>query len=88
MTTADRAKLIVFMTLSPARLRASNARLRDIPCGVKTKDEIKDPQKLAMWLNVNGEKRQRGNTSTMIFYCRHIERKSGGGMQAGSVVIG
>ena len=37
-----------------------------------TKDEIKDPQKLAMWLNVNGEKRQRGNTSTMIFDCRHI----------------
>jgi 2-keto-4-pentenoate hydratase/2-oxohepta-3-ene-1,7-dioic acid hydratase in catechol pathway len=37
-----------------------------------TKDEIKDPQKLAMWLDVNGEKRQRGNTSTMIFDCRHI----------------
>ena len=37
-----------------------------------TKDELKDPQKLAMWLNVNGEKRQRGNTSTMIFDCRHI----------------
>ncbi len=25
-----------------------------------------------MWLDVNGEKRQRGNTSTMIFDCRHI----------------
>ena len=37
-----------------------------------TKDEIKDPQNLAMWLDVNGEKRQRGNTSTMIFDCRHI----------------
>jgi 2-keto-4-pentenoate hydratase/2-oxohepta-3-ene-1,7-dioic acid hydratase in catechol pathway len=37
-----------------------------------TKDELKDPQKLNMWLNVNGEKRQRGNTSTMIFDCRHI----------------
>ena len=35
-----------------------------------TKDEIKDPQKLDMWLDVNGEKRQRGNTSTMIFDCR------------------
>ena len=32
-----------------------------------TRDEIKDPQKLAMWLDVNGERRQRGNTSTMIF---------------------
>jgi len=32
-----------------------------------TTDEIKDPQKLAMWLDVNGERRQRGNTSTMIF---------------------
>src|SRR5208282_2137630 len=26
-----------------------------------TKDEIADPQKLDMWLDVNGEKRQRGN---------------------------
>jgi 2-keto-4-pentenoate hydratase/2-oxohepta-3-ene-1,7-dioic acid hydratase in catechol pathway len=32
-----------------------------------TTDEIKDPQKLAMWLDVNGERRQSGNTSTMIF---------------------
>jgi 2,4-didehydro-3-deoxy-L-rhamnonate hydrolase len=32
-----------------------------------TTDEIKDPQNLDMWLNVNGEKRQRGNTRTMIF---------------------
>jgi 2-keto-4-pentenoate hydratase/2-oxohepta-3-ene-1,7-dioic acid hydratase in catechol pathway len=37
-----------------------------------TKDEIKDPQNLEMWLDVNGEKRQRGNTSTMIFNCREI----------------
>jgi 2-keto-4-pentenoate hydratase/2-oxohepta-3-ene-1,7-dioic acid hydratase in catechol pathway len=32
-----------------------------------TKDEIKDPQKLGMWLDVNGVRRQTGNTSTMIF---------------------
>jgi 2-keto-4-pentenoate hydratase/2-oxohepta-3-ene-1,7-dioic acid hydratase in catechol pathway len=25
-----------------------------------------------MWLDVNGEKRQRGNTRTMIFDCAHI----------------
>jgi 2-keto-4-pentenoate hydratase/2-oxohepta-3-ene-1,7-dioic acid hydratase in catechol pathway len=37
-----------------------------------TKDEIKDPQNLAMWLDVNGEKRQRGNTRTMIFDCKYI----------------
>ena len=37
-----------------------------------TKDEIKDPQKLDMWLDVNGEKRQRGNTKTMIFGIEHI----------------
>src|SRR5215813_13271862 len=37
-----------------------------------TKDEIKDPQRLDMWLDVNGEKRQRGNTRTMIFDCRHL----------------
>jgi 2-keto-4-pentenoate hydratase/2-oxohepta-3-ene-1,7-dioic acid hydratase in catechol pathway len=32
-----------------------------------TTDEITDPQSLDMWLDVNGEKRQRGNTRTMIF---------------------
>ena len=32
-----------------------------------TQDEIKDVQNLDMWLDVNGEKRQRGNTRTMIF---------------------
>jgi len=32
-----------------------------------TADEVKDPQNLAMWLDVNGERRQRGNTKTMIF---------------------
>ena len=25
-----------------------------------------------MWLDVNGEKRQRGNTRTMIFGCAHL----------------
>ncbi|MFZ5693698.1 MAG: fumarylacetoacetate hydrolase family protein [Pseudomonadota bacterium] len=37
-----------------------------------TKDEIKDPQNLDMWLDVNGEKRQRGNTRTMIFGVEHL----------------
>ena len=37
-----------------------------------TKDEIKDPQNLAVWSNVNGEKRQNGNTRNMIFDCQHI----------------
>ena len=37
-----------------------------------SKDEIKDPQNLAMWLNVNGEKRQRGNTKTMVFDVAHL----------------
>lgn len=32
-----------------------------------TRDEIADVQKLGMWLDVNGERRQTGNTSTMIF---------------------
>jgi len=34
-----------------------------------TADEVGNPQKLDMWLDVNGEKRQRGNTKTMIFDC-------------------
>ena len=32
-----------------------------------TTDEITDPQVLDLWLDVNGEKRQRGNTRTMIY---------------------
>jgi 2-keto-4-pentenoate hydratase/2-oxohepta-3-ene-1,7-dioic acid hydratase in catechol pathway len=32
-----------------------------------TSDEIKDPQNLDLWLDVNGERRQTGNTRTMIF---------------------
>lgn len=32
-----------------------------------TADEIADVQNLAMWLDVNGQRRQTGNTKTMIF---------------------
>jgi len=32
-----------------------------------TADEVKDPHNLAMWLDVNGERRQTGTTATMIF---------------------
>ena len=32
-----------------------------------TTDEIKDPQALDMWLEVNGKRMQTGNTKTMIF---------------------
>jgi 2-keto-4-pentenoate hydratase/2-oxohepta-3-ene-1,7-dioic acid hydratase in catechol pathway len=32
-----------------------------------TADEIADPQKLGMWLDVNGERMQSGSTTTMIF---------------------
>ena len=32
-----------------------------------TRDEVPDPQSLGMWLDVNGERRQTGNTATMIF---------------------
>jgi len=34
---------------------------------VVTADEIRDPQNLAMWLDLNGKRMQTGNTSTMIF---------------------
>jgi 2-keto-4-pentenoate hydratase/2-oxohepta-3-ene-1,7-dioic acid hydratase in catechol pathway len=37
-----------------------------------TKDEIPNPQKLDMWLTVNGESRQKGSTRTMIFGAAHI----------------
>jgi 2-keto-4-pentenoate hydratase/2-oxohepta-3-ene-1,7-dioic acid hydratase in catechol pathway len=32
-----------------------------------TTDEIRNPQNLDMWLDVNGVRRQTGNTRTMIF---------------------
>ena len=32
-----------------------------------TSDELKDPQNLDMWLDVNGVRKQTGNTRTMIF---------------------
>jgi 2-keto-4-pentenoate hydratase/2-oxohepta-3-ene-1,7-dioic acid hydratase in catechol pathway len=34
-----------------------------------TADEVGNPDKLDMWLDVNGQPRQRGNTKTMIFNC-------------------
>jgi 2,4-diketo-3-deoxy-L-fuconate hydrolase len=37
-----------------------------------TPDEVGDVDKLAMWLDVNGERRQTGNTSTMIFKIPYI----------------
>jgi 2-keto-4-pentenoate hydratase/2-oxohepta-3-ene-1,7-dioic acid hydratase in catechol pathway len=37
-----------------------------------TKDEIRDPQNLDMWLDVNGERMQTGNTKTMIFGVAHL----------------
>jgi 2-keto-4-pentenoate hydratase/2-oxohepta-3-ene-1,7-dioic acid hydratase in catechol pathway len=32
-----------------------------------TRDEVADPQDLAMWLTVNGETRQNGSTRTMVY---------------------
>ena len=37
-----------------------------------TRDEVRNPQNLGMWLDVNGVRRQTGNTSTMIFDCATI----------------
>jgi 2,4-diketo-3-deoxy-L-fuconate hydrolase len=37
-----------------------------------TKDEIPDVQKLAMWLDVNGQRMQSGSTKTMIFDCAQL----------------
>ena len=39
------------------------------PCGpwLATPDEIKDVNSLDMWLDVNGVRRQTGNTATMVF---------------------
>ena len=37
-----------------------------------TADEVGDPQALDMWLDVNGERMQNGNTRTMIFAVDHL----------------
>lgn len=37
-----------------------------------TRDEVADPQDLAMWLTVNGEKMQDGSTNTMVYGVAHL----------------
>ncbi|NNM81916.1 MAG: fumarylacetoacetate hydrolase family protein [Burkholderiales bacterium] len=37
-----------------------------------TADEMEDPQNLELWLDVNGERMQKGNTSDMVFSCAQI----------------
>ena len=37
-----------------------------------TSDEVKDPQNLDLWLEVDGKRMQNGNTRTMIFSCHFI----------------
>jgi 2-keto-4-pentenoate hydratase/2-oxohepta-3-ene-1,7-dioic acid hydratase in catechol pathway len=37
-----------------------------------TVDEVKDPQKLSMWLELNSKRVQNGSTSTMVFSVYHI----------------
>ncbi|MEN9889620.1 MAG: hypothetical protein RL559_1657, partial [Pseudomonadota bacterium] len=32
-----------------------------------TRDEVPNPQKLALWLDLNGQRMQTGNTKTMVF---------------------
>ena len=37
-----------------------------------TSDEVPDPQKLQLWLEVNGHRYQNGSTSTMVFGVAHL----------------
>jgi 2-keto-4-pentenoate hydratase/2-oxohepta-3-ene-1,7-dioic acid hydratase in catechol pathway len=37
-----------------------------------TRDEIKDPQNMTMWLTVNGNTMQNGSTKTMVYGVAHI----------------
>jgi 2-keto-4-pentenoate hydratase/2-oxohepta-3-ene-1,7-dioic acid hydratase in catechol pathway len=37
-----------------------------------TRDEVPDPQTLGLWLDVNGERVQTGNTATMVFGVAHL----------------
>ncbi|BCG02323.1 ureidoglycolate lyase (plasmid) [Paraburkholderia sp. PGU19] len=53
-----------------------------------TADEIPDPQRLALWLEVDGKRYQNGNTSTMIFNVAQIVSYLSGFMslQPGDVI--
>jgi len=37
-----------------------------------TRDEVPDPQALPLWLEVNGERVQKGSTATMVFDVAHL----------------
>ena len=37
-----------------------------------TKDEVKDPQNLKLWLNVNGKRMQDGTTATMVYGVKYL----------------
>jgi 2-keto-4-pentenoate hydratase/2-oxohepta-3-ene-1,7-dioic acid hydratase in catechol pathway len=37
-----------------------------------TADEVKDPQNLRLWLELNGKRVQDGSTATMVFTVEHI----------------
>ncbi|MDZ4392346.1 fumarylacetoacetate hydrolase family protein [Cypionkella sp.] len=37
-----------------------------------TRDEVADPQNLAMWLTVNGSKMQNGSTKTMVYGVKYL----------------
>ena len=39
---------------------------------VVTRDEVPDPQNLALWCEVDGKRMQDGSTKTMIFGCRKL----------------
>jgi 2-keto-4-pentenoate hydratase/2-oxohepta-3-ene-1,7-dioic acid hydratase in catechol pathway len=54
---------------------------------IVTKDELADPQNLAMELRVNGEKRQSGNTSQMVISLPHlVAHHSAQGYSAGDII--
>jgi 2,4-diketo-3-deoxy-L-fuconate hydrolase len=37
-----------------------------------TQDEVPDPQKLNLWLEVNGKRYQNGSTANMVFGVAHL----------------
>ena len=54
---------------------------------IVTKDELADPQNLAMELRVNGEERQSGNTSQMLISLPHlVAHHSAQGYSAGDII--
>lgn len=53
-------------TAAPPLVLVGVVHLAPIGPAIVTRDEFPDPQRLSLWLEVNGERRQQGSTADML----------------------